>query len=245
MSYKSEAKSSASAKLHRMCGGIAHRATGGKVVEPPTARAAKKVESVKAEGGKAKGNLSKKSRSAHSDAAMDKKLIHKHESAKHPGEPLTPLKKGGIATRATGGAVNAKKPSTNINIVIAPKDEVKPDPKPGALAELMGPPPMPPAPPMGLPPGGPPMPMGMDGPPPPVPGLPMRKAGGRVTAVKAASLKAGTKVTHSPGKNDKKDIRNYPPITKASGGKVYPKMTKGAGTGEGRIEKIEKYDYKK
>jgi hypothetical protein len=235
MSYKSEAKSSAAAKLHRMCGGIAHRAKGGKVVAEPTKRKEPMIEEeLEYEGAPSKGNLSKKSRS-HPDVAMDKALIHKHEQAKHPGEELTALKKGGTPHRSTGGAV--KKPATNINIVIAPKEGVAPTPAPGSLAAL----PPAPLPPMPMPPptGGP-----IDG--PPIPGLPpMRKAGGRVTKVKAASLKAGTQVQHAPGKDDLKDIRNYPPITKASGGKVYPKMTAGAGTGEGRLEKIEEYGSKK
>ena len=38
----------------------------------------------------------------HSDAAMDKPLIrnavHKHESAMHPGKPMTKLKKGGVTS---------------------------------------------------------------------------------------------------------------------------------------------------
>lgn len=233
MSYKDEAKSSAATKLHRMCGGIAHRATGGKVSSDPVKRTAKKVDVTKAEGDKAKSNLAKKPRS-HSDIAMDKKLVHKHEKAKHPGEPLTKLKHGGVPARATGGSVKAKKPMTNINIVIAPKDEVK-GPEPKMTAPLPPMPMPPPAPPMaGLPPAINPLEM-MNTPP-------MRASGG---SVKAESIKAGTKVTHKLGKNDLKDIRNYAPITKAAGGKVYPKMEAGAGSGEGRLEKKAKYKYAK
>ncbi len=43
----------------------------------------------------------------HSDAAKDKemvkKLVHKHEKAKHPGKPLTKLKAGGMPKKPMKG----------------------------------------------------------------------------------------------------------------------------------------------
>ncbi len=39
---------------------------------------------------------------AHSDVAMDKKLVkravHKHEASMHPGKPMTKLARGGMPT---------------------------------------------------------------------------------------------------------------------------------------------------
>ena len=35
-----------------------------------------------------------------------KAAVHAHEKAKHPGEPLTPLAKGGVAKYNQGGVTN-------------------------------------------------------------------------------------------------------------------------------------------
>lgn len=262
-SYKNHAKASAKSKLAR----LKAYAAGGRATASPSgvpkmmAKGGKKAVHLKAEGGKAKGHAGKKSRMSsakweHSkkDLAQDKKLAKKYgmsleqwekssKDVKHDKQQSMKGLKYGGQTYAKGGRV--KKPSTSINIIIgAPKKEEETMERPmlpptGGMA--MPPPPPPPMPPTGGP-------MLGKGPMPP-----MFKKGGRVkesgglTPVKAASMKAGTQVSHTPGKGDLKDIRDYPPITKKKGGSVghaYPKMRYGAGSGEGRIEKIEKYGKK-
>jgi hypothetical protein len=37
------------------------------------------------------------------DKEMVKKLVHKHEKAKHPGKPLTKLAKGGVPKKTMKG----------------------------------------------------------------------------------------------------------------------------------------------
>lgn len=152
--------------------------------------------------------------------------------------------------RASGG--RAKKSGTTIVNVIT-----------GGQQQPPAPPPMPPEPPMMPPPGPPPMappgpPMGgppMGGPPgmkPPMPGMgpgmPMRARGGGVKAVS----NTGTKVQHSPGKNDLKDMNRKRVVTFATGGGVVSfatggavapatKLPGGAGGGLGRLAKARKY----
>lgn len=238
---KSAAHASAKSKMHAIA-----RASGGRVEKkdgaPQPMKKAGKVATkadMKVEGKKSRPNLGKVPRKVgHSDVQMDKalvkKAVHKHEAAKHPGEAPTPLAKGGRAN---------KKANTTVNIIISPREEEKEG------MEM----PMPPLPPMGAgapPPMLPPQALG------PADVMKMRKKGGRVTTkaphrgptpvkdAKLEGMKAGTQVSHTPGKSDLKDIRDYPPITKKNGGFVYPKMRYGAGSGEGRLEKVEKYGKK-
>lgn len=60
-------------------------------------------------------------------------------------------------------------------------------------------------------------------------------------------LRNATPIQHTDGKNDQKNIHRGRQITYATGGKVEagtsmgPKMTAGAGSERGRMEKIAKY----
>jgi hypothetical protein len=149
-----------------------------------------------------------------------------------PNKPVAPKVRataaveGGLAgrradrpARKDGGRVGK---ATTVNVVV--------NAKPEEPSMAMMPPPAPPMPPPGPPPGPPmPPPGGMGGPPPglggaPPPGLPMRKRGGRVKSGPAwdAGIKEGTKVQHSPGKSDLKDLGRGKPITYAKGGRIQP-----------------------
>lgn len=189
----------------------------------------------------AKGHA--KGGAVHSDEAEDRKMIKgmvKSGSLKVEGRAS-----GGRLdrpARASGGKVKSGK--TNVNVIIAPQGggagAVPPIAAPSPIAA--GPPPiMPPRPPM--------MPPGAAGPlPPGAGGSPMmRKSGGRGYAgggsVKEQSIRAGTPVQHTDGKNDGADIYRGRQITYATGGPVEamrmgPKMDAGAYTGKGRLEKI-------
>lgn len=155
-----------------------------------------------------------------------------------------PYKKGGRAQRKKGGRVG----KTNVNVIISQPPEhpampMMPPPMPHPVAPPMGaaPVPRPPMPPVGMP-GAAPAP-GMPG------MMPRRDGGGafkRGGAVKDGGawkegLKNGTQVSHSPGKNDltKDELYTKPPkLTRKRGGRALG-MTAGAGSGEGREQKVE------
>jgi hypothetical protein len=114
--------------------------------------------------------------------------------------------------RAKGGKVKGKSNAkTVVNVITGhPGGGAAPPPMaPPGLAGAMAPPPVAP-PPMGV---KPPMP----GPGMPPPGMPMRKRGG---AVKSIGMHVGTKVQHTDGKDDGKDIGRGRVVTFWAGGKV-------------------------
>ena len=143
-----------------------------------------------------------------------KPLLGKDADANEEGNENAALKfkKGGRAARATGG--NVGKGKTNINIVIAPQTAEKPQ----MPVPVAGPPPMLPKPPM-PPMGAPPMGAGPSGAPGGMPQLPPHMAGG-----------PGPMPPGMPPM----------PMPRKSGGRAI-KMENGAGSGEGRLEKVRKY----
>jgi hypothetical protein len=127
---------------------------------------------------------------------------------------------GAVVSRASGGKVG-KKATTVVNVITSGAQTPPPPPPmippPGAMASPPGPPPPPPGPPPGAMMGPPP---GAGGPPP---GMPMRARGGSVnrgTKVFEESEREGTKVTHTPGKNDIGDMNRKRVVTFATGGGV-------------------------
>lgn len=175
---------------------------------------------------------------AHPDAAQDRKLVKamvKTKALKVDGQKGTSAR---LDRYARGGKVKGKG-ATNVNVIIAPQgggDHSAPPMPPLSAGAAGGPPSLPappPAPAMMKPP--------MGGPP----GMPMRASGGRIKSgpAWAEGLRNGTPVEHTDGKNDTKDIVRPRQVTYAKGGKVEagkgmgPRMTAGAESGEGRLQK--------
>lgn len=188
-----------------------------------------------------------------------------------PGAPMMPphktggrvYKNGGRVKRAMGGQIGygsamgsppMAPPSGGIGMAAPPMTAPMTAP-PGIGSPAIDPPMAPPSGVMGAPP------MQTANLPPGLSGA--FKRGGRVgvnvgSKVYEQSVKAGTHVSHDPGKNDFKDMNRPRVVTykkggavkRASGGPIYapekggmgPKFSGGAGGGRARIEKEERAD---
>lgn len=226
-----------SAKHH-----MGKRKRGGKVIKADDDHSARMEDDEPTPGRKSGGKVA-----CREDGGIVRASGYKRGGKIAKGEKTAPMEDGDMPKRAEGGRV--KKPGqTIVNVMVADKGESSPMPPQQVPVKVPVPVPAPPPqmagpPPGAMPPGGGMPPGGM--PPGAVPsGMLGRAKGGRVakgTATYEDSLKNGTQVSHSPGKNDLGDIRTSKPITYARGGATDMGMTAGAGTGEGRLQKIKAY----
>lgn len=167
--------------------------------------------------------------------------------------PVATMKRGGAAKRAHGGRTKHKGKGTHVNVIVAPQGGGGAPPVarpvaavPPVLPRAVAPPAPPPRPPMGagpmaagpMPGGGAPPPMAPGAPGGIPPGLmPPRKRGGRVHPDKSEDKKLIHKILKDEGL-----VRSGKPAhVRASGGRLPNQkhhMDAGAGSGEGRLEKI-------